>query len=120
MVPDQPIAASSGASRAETGVPAAKGPARRSQRGLDWLNFFVADVQTAFGPFIAVDLAMHGWNHATIGTVLTVNAAVALVGQGPAGWMIDWVRAKRLVVLVSLGLTALGGLILALRPAISR
>ena len=25
---------------------------RRSRRGLDWLNFFVADVQTGFGPFI--------------------------------------------------------------------
>ncbi len=96
--------------------PSAPSPAARSERGLDWLNFFVADVQTAFGPFIAVDLALHGWGHGAIGSVLTVNAAVALGGQGPAGWLIDWVRAKRLVVAVSLGFTALGGLILALWP----
>jgi hypothetical protein len=26
--------------------------ATRSWRGLDWLNFFVADFQTGFGPFV--------------------------------------------------------------------
>ena len=26
-------------------------PSQRSLRGLDWFNFFVADVQTGFGPF---------------------------------------------------------------------
>lgn len=31
-------------------------PSERSQRGLDWLNFFVADVQTSFGPFRFGDL----------------------------------------------------------------
>jgi hypothetical protein len=29
-------------------------PSARSQHGLDWLNFFIADVETAFGPFVAV------------------------------------------------------------------
>ena len=33
----------------------------RSQRALDLLNFFVADVQTGFGPFVAVYLTMHKW-----------------------------------------------------------
>ena len=33
------------------------GPSKRSQRGLDWLNFFIADVQAGFGPFVAVYLA---------------------------------------------------------------
>ena len=31
-------------------------PSRRSLRGLDWFVFFVADVQTGFGPFVAVYL----------------------------------------------------------------
>jgi hypothetical protein len=26
---------------------------RQSQRGLDWMNFFLADVQTGFGAFVA-------------------------------------------------------------------
>ena len=29
--------------------------------GLDWLNFFVADFQTSFGPFIFVYLTSTGW-----------------------------------------------------------
>ena len=33
------------------GIPA---PSRQSLRGLDWFIFFLADVQTGFGPFIAV------------------------------------------------------------------
>ena len=32
-------------------------PSRASLRGLDWFNFFVADIQTGFGPFIAVPTA---------------------------------------------------------------
>jgi isocitrate lyase len=35
-------------------------PSRHSQQGLDWLNFFIADVQTGFGPFIAVYLVSEG------------------------------------------------------------
>ena len=34
---------------------------RRSLRGLDWLNFFVANAQTGFGPFIAVYLTTEAW-----------------------------------------------------------
>jgi hypothetical protein len=33
-----------------------------SLRGLDWLNFFLADVQTGVGPFLAIYLAGYGWN----------------------------------------------------------
>ncbi len=29
---------------------------------LAWLNFFLADVQTGLGPFIAAYLASSGWN----------------------------------------------------------
>jgi drug/metabolite transporter (DMT)-like permease len=32
-------------------------PSRRTLRGLDWLNFFLADVQTGVGPFLAIYLA---------------------------------------------------------------
>ena len=35
-------------------------PSRESQRGLDWFIFFLADVQTGFGPFIAVYLIALG------------------------------------------------------------
>jgi hypothetical protein len=39
-------------------------PSRQSLRGLDWLNFFLADVQTGVGPFLAIYLAGYKWNEA--------------------------------------------------------
>src|SRR6185437_12027792 len=41
---------------------------RRSRYGLDWLNFFLADVQTGFGTFVAFYLARLGWTQASIGS----------------------------------------------------
>jgi hypothetical protein len=67
----------------------------RSQHGLDCLNFFVADVQTAFGPFIAVQLVLHGWSQGAIGAALTINAIVGILSQTPAGMLIDHSHAKR-------------------------
>jgi hypothetical protein len=32
----------------------------QSRRGLDWMNFFIADVQTGFGAFVAFYLAQFG------------------------------------------------------------
>ena len=38
----------------------------RSIRALEWLNFFVADVQTGLGPFLAAYLAASGWSPALL------------------------------------------------------
>ncbi len=92
-------------------------PSLASQRGLDWLNFCIADVETAFGPFVSVYLAQYGWNQGTIGSVLTVNSAVALATQAPAGALVDWIRMKRLVIAVCLGLIAGGSLLIAFFPS---
>jgi len=92
------------------------GPSARSQRGLDWLNFFIADVETAFGPFVSVYLAQHGWTQGAIGTVLTVNTAVALATQTPAGALVDWMRRKRLVIAACLVLIAAGSLLIGFFP----
>ena len=91
-------------------------PSARSQRGLDWLNFFIADVETAFGPFVSVYLAQHGWTQGTIGTVITVNSAVALATQTPAGALVDWMRRKRLVIAACLVLIAAGSLLIGFFP----
>ncbi len=91
-------------------------PSARSQRGFDWLNFFIADVETAFGPFVSVYLAQYGWTQGAIGTVLTVNSAVALATETPAGALVDWIRKKRLVIVVCLVLIALGSLLIGLIP----
>ena len=91
-------------------------PSERSQRGLDWRNFFIADVETAFGPFVAVYLASYGWSQGTIGSVLTINTAVALATQTPAGALVDWVRMKRAVIAASLLLIVGGALLIGLFP----
>lgn len=92
-------------------------PSERSQRGLDWLNFFIADVETAFGPFIAVYLASYGWSQGTIGSVLTINTAVALATQTPAGALVDWIRTKRAVLAACLLLIVGGALLIGLFPS---
>jgi MFS family permease len=91
-------------------------PSARSQYGLDILNFFIADVQTGFGPFLAVYLTVHGWTHGMIGSVLTASTATAVVSQTPAGMLVDWTRSKRAVVAIGLLLTGAGAVLLALLP----
>jgi MFS family permease len=70
-------------------------PQTRSQRALDLLNFFVADVQTGFGPFVAVYLTMHKWTQVQIGFALTLSTIVALISQLPAGALVDAAPNKR-------------------------
>jgi MFS family permease len=87
--------------RTGTGAPQATpppppGPAsKQSLRGLDWLNFFIADVQTGFGPFLAVYLTTHAWTQVEIGFVLTIGGIIGLVGQIPGGAIIDAAPRKR-------------------------
>jgi MFS family permease len=90
---------------------------RRSQRALDWLNFFVADVQTGFGPFVAVYLAAQEWTQAQIGLALSVGAFTAMVAQVPAGALVDAMPKKRLAALAALLAVAASALLLAIWPA---
>lgn len=90
--------------------------AKTGLAGLDWLNFFVATLQTGFGPFIAVYLTTSKWTQAEIGLALSVGTLVAVLGQVPAGALVDMIRAKRVAVLVSTLLVAFSAAILALWP----
>ena len=72
-------------------------PSRQSLRGLDWFIFFLADVQTGFGPFIAVYLTTEKWTQAQIGFVLSIAGVVGLIGQMPGGAIIDAARSEKLV-----------------------
>jgi MFS family permease len=93
-----------------------RGPSQQSQRGLDWLNFFVADVETAFGPFVALYLSKVGWHQGAIGTAIAVNSIVALAVQVPAGWLIDCVRNKQLIIGAGLACIGGGSLLVAFFP----
>src|SRR5260370_1948047 len=72
-------------------------PSRRSLRALDWFVFFVADVQSGFGPFVAVYLTTQKWTQFDIGLVMTVAGLVALIGQVPGGALVDAARSERVV-----------------------
>ena len=88
----------------------------RSRHGLDGLVFFIADVQTGFGPFIAVFLTTQKWTQADIGLVLTIGSLVSLGGQIPLGAFVDRLRALRAAIAVSLILIGGAALAFALWP----
>jgi MFS family permease len=90
----------------------------RSSRGLDLLNFFVADVQTGFGPFVAVYLTTHKWTQVEIGFALTLGTMVALISQIPAGILIDAVHNKRVAAGVALVGVIIAALLLAIQPTV--
>lgn len=85
-------------------------PSRASLRALDWFAFFVADIQTSFGPFLAVYLTTQKWTLADIGLVLTIGSLVGLIGQMPGGAIVDAVRSVRSAAasaVIGIGLSAL-------------
>jgi MFS family permease len=88
----------------------------QSRYGLDWMNFFLADIQTGFGTFVAFYLAELGWSKSDIGLALTAGSLAAVISQIPGGALADAVTWKR--GLVALGILMIGGaaLIFALAP----
>ncbi len=77
-------------------------PSRSSLRGLDWFIFFVADVQTGFGPFVSVYLTTERWTQFDIGLVLSAAGFVSLLGQMPGGALVDAARSERFVAGVAI------------------
>jgi len=90
---------------------------RSTLRGLDWLNFFLADVQTGVGPFLAIYLAGNGWNEQRVGIALTVAGIAGILAQTPAGALVDRLHAKRALIAGGVGALAVGALIIALFPS---
>jgi MFS family permease len=91
-------------------------PSKRSLRGLDWLNFFLADVQTGVGPFLAIYLAGYAWNEQRVGIALTVGGIAGILTQTPAGAVIDRLHSKRALIAVGVLALAGGSLLIALLP----
>ena len=91
-------------------------PSRQTLRGLDWLNFLLADVQSGVGPFLAIYLAGYRWNEENVGLALTVGGIAGILTQTPAGWLVDFIRSKRALVGVAVAALAAGALLIALFP----
>jgi MFS family permease len=91
----------------------------RSQRGLDWFAFFLADIQVGWGPFVAVYLTSESWTQLDIGLILTVGTLAAMALQIPLGALVDYVPAKRLLAASAVIAISGSALLLALWPIFS-
>ncbi len=102
--------------------PAGPSPSAESLRGLDWFIFFLADVQTGFGPFVAVYLTTQKWTQAEIGFVLSIGGIIGLIGQMPGGAIVDAARSERLVAglaVAGIGLSALSYALWPIFPVVA-
>lgn len=89
---------------------------RRSRRALDSLVFFVADIQTGFGPFVAVYLTSEKWTQTDIGLVLTAAGLITLVIQVPCGALVDSVKSLRAAAAVAVSAIGVAAFALAAWP----
>jgi predicted MFS family arabinose efflux permease len=92
-------------------------PSTRSLRGLDGLNFLMADVRDGLGPYLSVYLkgAQH-WQPGDIGIAMAASSLSAAICQIPAGLLVDALRAKRLLVAGSGVTVAVGCILIATFP----
>jgi MFS family permease len=90
---------------------------QQSRRGLDWLNFFLADVQTGFGAFVAFYLAELGWPKAQVGLALAAGTIAALIAQIPGGALVDAAPWKRGLAGIGICMIGASALIFAVAPA---
>jgi MFS family permease len=94
-------------------------PSWRSQRGLDWFAFFLADIQTGWGPFVAAYLTSKNWTQLDIGLILTVGTLSAMALQIPVGALVDLIPAKRLLAAIAVATISGSALLLAWWPVFS-
>lgn len=85
---------------------------RSNIRAVEWLTFFLADVQTGLGPFLAAYLASSGWKPGRVGYALTFGGLITVAMQTPAGAVIDAARRKRGLMAGALAILVTGALLL--------
>ena len=82
------------------------------------MNFLLADVRGALGPFLNVFLVtQQQWSQTQVGLVTTLGGLLGLAAQTPIGAAIDETRAKRGVIVLALGVLALGALTIFALPS---
>jgi MFS family permease len=84
--------------------------------GLDWFNLFVANIQTGFGPFIAVYLSSQSWTQTSIGIALSIGTISSMASQVPAGALVDAIPNKTRVAAFSVIVFTISALMFAIHP----
>jgi predicted MFS family arabinose efflux permease len=84
---------------------------------LDAVNFLLADVRGALGPFLNVFLVTRQeWSLSEVGLVTTIGGLVGLAAQTPIGAAIDETRAKRGAMVLALAVLGVGAVIIFALP----
>ena len=89
---------------------------KQSRRALDWVNFFVADVEEGFGGFVAFYLADLKWQQESVGWVLTASRVASALFLLAGGALTDAARWKRALAAAGIVMIAAAAVILALHP----
>jgi MFS family permease len=92
------------------------GPGAAKSPGLDWFNLFVANIQTGFGPFIAVYLSSQSWTQTSIGLALSIGTISSMASQVPAGALVDAIPNKTRVAAFSVIVFTISALMFAIHP----
>jgi MFS family permease len=92
-------------------------PEKKSIHALEATNFFLADVQTGLGPFLAAYLAGTGWGPGRVGMALTIGGIITVVLQAPAGAVVDQLRSKKSILVLASAVLALGAILLSMTAA---
>jgi MFS family permease len=86
-------------------------------RSLDAVNFLLADVRGALGPYLNVFLVtQQHWSQSEVGLVTTIGGLLGLVVQTPIGAAIDETRAKRGAIVLALAVLAVGAIVIFALP----
>src|ERR1700740_1558892 len=96
------------------------GPRRRfDPRALDALNFLLADVRGALGPYLNVFLVtQQGWSQSSVGLVTAIAGVAGLAAQVPAGRAVGATRAKRGVIVLALIVLGCGAAVIFATPSL--
>src|SRR5450755_4016831 len=95
--------------------------ATNSQRfnpfSLDAVNFLLADVRGALGPYLNVFLVtQQHWSQSEVRLVTTIGGLLGLTVQTPIGAAVDETHAKRGAIVAALAVIAGGGAIVLAWP----
>jgi MFS family permease len=86
-------------------------------RSLDAVNFLLADVRGALGPYLNVFLiTQRHWSQTEVGWVTTISGLLGLVAQTPAGAAIDATGRKRGAVVLALMVLGIGAAVIFAFP----
>jgi MFS family permease len=84
---------------------------------LDAINFLLADVRGALGPYLNVFLVtQQHWSQSEVGLVTSLGGLLGLATQTPIGAAIDETRFKRGAIVLGLAVLAIGAVIIFALP----